>query len=118
MALSRNDLLQYNSKGVKKVKIKELITDSNPEGEVYVRLWTGEEQQELADMEERIPTDKMYVHYIIHSMCDSEGASLFTKDDLKVLNKKPARLLIALATEAYKHNVLNNEAVEEEAKNS
>ena len=117
MALSRNDLLQYDSKGVKKITLKELITDSNPEGEAYVRLWTGEEQQELADMEERTPADKMYVHYLIRSICDSEGVSLFTKDDLKALNKKPARVLIALATEAYKHNVLNNEAIEEEAKN-
>lgn len=117
MALSRNDLLQYDSKGVKKVKLEELKSDSNPKGEVCVKLYTGKEQQELADLEKRLTPDKLYIECVIRAVCDEEGNNLFTKEDIPALNNKPAKVLLALALAVNKHNGFTEEEIEAEAKN-
>ena len=118
MALSRNDMLSYDSKGVKKVSIKELISDSNPEGEVYIKLYTGKEQQELADLEKKVNINQLYLECVIRGICDEDGKNLFKKEDIPALSNKPAKVLLALAMAVNEHNAFSEEDIEAEAKNS
>ena len=92
-------------------------------GDVYVRTMSGVERDAFENdatarrAAERYDTDGLMALLVVQTVCDEDGKSLFTKDDIPALNTKSCKVIGRLFTIALKMNDLRQKDIEELAGN-
>jgi len=114
MSFSRDDFLGYTSVEVKAVDVADL-------GAGYVRVMSGKERDAfeaslVSDDSDPI-TQQIRARLVVACLCDKDGKTLLTPDDLDAVNEKPSNILQEIADAAMAINKLRSGGDEEAEKN-
>ena len=119
MALSREQILASNDMGLMKVSVPEWPENGKP-GEIYVRVMTVGERDAYENewvKNKQTGVEDFRTKFLARCLCDERGIRLFGDEDIAVLNKKSAKVMMRLWQVAMDHNALTDTDVEELAKN-
>jgi hypothetical protein len=88
-------------------------------GTVYIRVMSVGEmeayQREFAEKREGM--DQWRAKLLVRCLCDKDGKTLFTHDQVEKLGTKSVKVMSRLFDAAMKHNAVTEKDVEELAKN-
>ncbi len=85
---------------------------------VFVRMITGSERDRLEALNTRIPNQDARARLVVFTVCDAEGALLFTEDDIPAVGAKSGATLDRIFAAAIRINRVGQGAIEDATKNS
>jgi hypothetical protein len=85
---------------------------------VFVRMLTAGDRERFEDVHVKAPRKDLRARLVVACACDSDGAPLFTADDVPALSALPALSLDPIAKAGSKLNQFFDEDVDALEKNS
>jgi len=113
-ALNKQQILAADDMGLLKVHVKEWG------GDVYIRVMSCGERDSYENdwvVNKAKGVENFRTKFLARCLCDENGVRLFSDAEVVELSKKSARVMSRVWQKAMDHNALNNEDVEELAKN-
>lgn len=111
--LSRDDILSCND-----LKIEELDLTEEWGGPVYIQSLDGYRQDEFQELTDGEYKKNTLAKVAIMVVCDEDGKPLFTNKDTAQLNRKSSAALNKILRKVIEMNVVNDEDIDDMAKNS
>ena len=96
----------------------KIVTIPKWGGDVRLKSFTLKEQKQFEELREADkPNDEVVLEVLLIACVDENCAPLFSREDLQLLQKKNAQVLIDLFTHAMELNSISQEELELKAKN-